>query len=245
MRIRPFIRADHPQVAEITFQAFQKDEFFDWLSPGRHKYPEDLRRSQRVRLRYRLVDVGQYGFVVVTEEGDPDWSGKEEIMGFAFLLRIGQDGKTVGWQADSLFNKIERQLIRWEQWYDATFMDRAADPKHMKELLDLAPWTFFKPINPRWHLGLIGVSPKFQRRGVGSMLVQQGQKFAAQEGVPMTLEASVVGRRLYLKNGFKKVHEMAICDGYVDHLMVWEPAGSEGTWLEDIEGGTARMKGAN
>lgn len=66
---------------------------------------------------------------------------------------------------------------------------------------------------------------------------------AAGEKVPLTLEASVIGRNLYLKKGFKTVEEVELCADFADVLMVWEPKGMEGTWLEEIRGESAKMKG--
>jgi len=67
------------------------------------KYPDDLRRSQAIRFRMRLVSAGQLGFVVETEPGDPDWSGKPEVVGYAYFLRWGKDEAAKKWQTDSLF----------------------------------------------------------------------------------------------------------------------------------------------
>lgn len=106
MRVRSLTREDLPEVTAITFDAFEKDEFFGWLNPNRDKYPGDMRRNQSIRLRTRLVTPGQYGYVVVTEEGDPDWTGKEEVVGFAFYIRsLGDDAATI-WRADTLFKSM-------------------------------------------------------------------------------------------------------------------------------------------
>ncbi|KAF2438486.1 hypothetical protein P171DRAFT_371460, partial [Karstenula rhodostoma CBS 690.94] len=180
--------------------------------------------------------------VIVTEEGDCDWSGKPEVAGFVFLHRTAGDEASKKWRADTLFKKFERKLLDWEIRYDTKFLNRVEDPKRLAEYIKLEPWNAFKAINPRWHMGLICVSPKFQRRGVGSMLVHQVQKLAADEGLPVTLEASIVGRFLYLKSGFKIVGEVKLCEEYTDALMLWEPSGLEGRWLEDYEGDKANMK---
>ncbi|KAK7192007.1 GNAT family protein [Paraphaeosphaeria sporulosa] len=242
MRVESVRREDLPEIFEITHRALEKDEFFGWLNPGREKYPGDLRRNQIIRLRSRLVGLGQYGYVAVTEEGDQDWSGKPEVAGFVFLHRSAGDEASKKWRADTLFKKVERKLLDWEIWYDTKFLNRAEDPKRLAEYIKLEPWNSFTAINPRWHVGLICVSPKFQRRGVGSMLIQQAQKLATDEGLPVTLEASIVGRFLYLKSGFKVVGEVKLCEEYTDALMLWEPRGLEGTWLEQFEGDKAKMK---
>lgn len=107
----------------------------------------------------------------------------------------------------------------------------------------MEPWNYFAPINPRWHLGLLCVSPKHQRRGIGGLLLKHGQAMATDEKLPLTLEASIAGRKLYLRSGFKCVDEVKLCEEFADALMVWEPVGMEGTWLEDIKGETAKLKG--
>lgn len=136
---------------------------------------------------------------------------------------------------------LERNLLNWEQWYHSKFIDRAVDPERMKKLMSLAPWEYGKPINPRWHVAAIAVSPRHQRRGVGGILVRKAQELAAEEGMPLTLESSIAGRGLYSKMGFKKVHEVVISDTFADDIMVWEPTGLEGTWLTNIHGNTAQL----
>src|SRR5690348_12108476 len=103
MLIRPITRDDLPRVCAIAFQAFKQDELLTWLYPNQDKYPDDLRRFQVLRLRSRLVSSGQLGFVVATEEGDAGWSGKEEVVGFAFFLRCGGDEQAKKWREDSWF----------------------------------------------------------------------------------------------------------------------------------------------
>lgn len=110
MRIRPITRDDIPSVSAITFQSFRNDEAHRWLYPNLNKYPDDLRRFQIIRLRTRLVGVGQLGFVVVTEEGDAEWNGKQEVMGYAYLLRCGEDEGAKQWRVDFWFNSTMLRL---------------------------------------------------------------------------------------------------------------------------------------
>lgn len=106
MRVQSVKREDLPQIFETTHQALEKDEFYGWLNPGREKHPGDLRRNQSIRLRSRLVGIGQYGYVVVTEEGDRDWNGKPEVAGFVFLHRSAGDEASKKWRADTLFKSL-------------------------------------------------------------------------------------------------------------------------------------------
>lgn len=106
MYIRPLTREDLPAVAWMTNQTFAKDELYKWLYPHQDLYPDDLRRFQVIRLRTRLVDKGSHGFVMVTEQSDSDWTGRPEVMGFAFYVRSGDDEAGKKWQTDSWFNSM-------------------------------------------------------------------------------------------------------------------------------------------
>lgn len=87
----------------------------------------------------------------------------------------------------------------------------------------------------QWHLASIAVSPKFERRGIGSKLVQYGQKIAAEEKVPVTLNASVKGEGLYTKLGFKLIQKRELMEGLWSKLMVWEPEGCTSTVRSMVE----------
>lgn len=106
MRVRTVTRDDLPAIFDITEAAFVGDEFFGWLNPGQDKYPGDLRRSRSIRLRARLVGLGQHGYVAVTEVGDRDWSGKPEVAGYAFLHRSKGDEASKKWHGDTLFKSL-------------------------------------------------------------------------------------------------------------------------------------------
>lgn len=137
--------------------------------------------------------------------------------------------------------EFERYLLSWESFYESKICDRASDPARIKARNAVADFKFYSQLPNQWHLGMLSVSPKYQRRGVGGKLVQHGQKIAAEENVPVTLDSSVIGRFLYAKNGFKVVEEGEIVDGLYSVAMVWEPEHLKGTWLEDLEDGKARV----
>jgi hypothetical protein len=106
MHIRPITRADLPRVTEITYETFKTDEMYTYLQPNMGKYPDDSRRVMMVRLRSRIVGVGQIGLVAVTDEGDSSWNGRPEIAGYAYYIRLGNDEGAKRWQADSLFKSM-------------------------------------------------------------------------------------------------------------------------------------------
>jgi ribosomal protein S18 acetylase RimI-like enzyme len=80
----------------------------------------------------------------------------------------------------------------------------------------------------RWHLKYVAVDPAFQRRGVGALLVRAGMERAREEGVPVMLEASPNGEKLYEKLGFVVVGEMLLRGaGVGGPVMRWDPPTSE------------------
>jgi ribosomal protein S18 acetylase RimI-like enzyme len=111
----------------------------------------------------------------------------------------------------------------------------------MKALEKIRGYEFYSYLDPRWHLRMIMVSPKHQRRGIGQKLLDHAQAMARGEDLPITLEASVMGRGLYAKFGFKVVDETEIAEGVHSVAMVWEPEGSKGRWLEDVGDGKANV----
>lgn len=75
-------------------------------------------------------------------------------------------------------------------------------------------------------MGLLAVAPECQRRGIGRLLVEYGQRLAEGENVPLTLVSSVVGRKLYVGCGFLGLGDLGLGEGEVDRVvMVWEPDG--------------------
>lgn len=56
-------------------------------------------------------------------------------------------------------------------------------------------------------LALIVTTPEFQGRGVGSLLIRDGFAVADEHNLPVWLEASPRGYRVYKKLGFQDVEE--------------------------------------
>ena len=70
------------------------------------------------------------------------------------------------------------------------------------------------PVEPLYHLFLLGTRPGWQGRGLGSCLMAPVLKTCDQDGVPAYLEAtSERNKQLYLRYGFEVTDEIRLPDG--------------------------------
>lgn len=59
------------------------------------------------------------------------------------------------------------------------------------------------------------MSPQYQRKGFGALLIGDGLALADRDGARTYIEASPVGLRLYVKHGWKLVDEVVMdMEGY-------------------------------
>ncbi|KAF2736053.1 acyl-CoA N-acyltransferase [Polyplosphaeria fusca] len=246
MFIRPITRADLPEVAAITHAAFWDDSVYQYMQPRQHLYPDDVRRQQVLRLRLRLARSDCHGFVMVTEESDANWKGRSEVAGFAFLERHGgNDENAQKWNNDSWFKKLERYLLSWEIFYEKKVMDRASDAQRINKWIEYCnAHDFVNLIEPVWHVAVLAVSPRHQRKGVGGKFIQFSQGLAADENIPMMLEASEAGLPLYQKLGCKIVDETVVDECMKGITLLWEPEHLKGKWVEDCGDGIFKVKGS-
>lgn len=67
---------------------------------------------------------------------------------------------------------------------------------------------------PHWYLSMLGVSPTYQRQGVGSLLLQPILKQADKDRLPCYLETSTEGGvRLYQRHGFEIIRSDSLLAG--------------------------------
>jgi hypothetical protein len=73
-----------------------------------------------------------------------------------------------------------------------------------------------------------------------------GIEHCQQENVPVALEASVVGRRLYQKLGFQTIQRTRLAER-VEGLqggvaMLWEPDPLKGRWIKELDDGSVKLR---
>jgi ribosomal protein S18 acetylase RimI-like enzyme len=140
------------------------------------------------------------------------------------------------------FTGIERVLLGFEMRYN-DLIERASDKAAIQRFAEATEYKFYTTLQDYWHLATLAVSPQFQRRGIGLMLLNFGLEIASREGVPVTLEASLTGQFLYTKAGFQIIERSRIRDDLEGVAMLWEGDASKGRWLLYGEDGSVSLKG--
>lgn len=113
-------------------------------------------------------------------------------------------------------------------------VDPTIDHAHMASIKDIIS----RPHDPEifaecWELNVLYVATNYQRRGLGTLMLQWGLDQAGNEGVPVIVRSSPVRVWLYEKSGFRSIEKQDF-DQYFDpggrgiHTLIWEPLGVEG-----------------
>ncbi|PQE03027.1 GCN5-related N-acetyltransferase protein [Rutstroemia sp. NJR-2017a BVV2] len=239
MHIRPVTRDDISVIADISVAAFRNDEMYSCFFPAAAVESGALRRSNLLRIRKRIVDVGIRGFVAESDENDDFWSGEKDILGYAFWSRAGTSEAARKWQTDSLYMKLERGLIAAENWYSENFQDRDRDWEKIRQFRNLLVDNFAS-VPEYLELATLGVSPKYHRRGIGGEMVQWGIDAAKEEHIPVVLEGSVSGTKLYSKMGFHVTGTNKVMDGVDVVAMRLDPYSDSSTAVHTPHSGSTK-----
>ena len=100
--------------------------------------------------------------------------------------------------------------------------DRSVDPLRLEQYLTSAEDCFpFSDYPDNWFLSTVAVGPARQRKGIGRQLVQWGLQQGMQDHVPVGLEASIMGFRLYENLGFRTINKLEFMPGMTICAMVY------------------------
>lgn len=188
--------ADMPRLFEITSLAFKDNEpFWDAMYP-RHDTPEGRRIGGERFVKAKHADPNTLYLKAVDENtGD--------IAGFAkwnvFRNRFPAPAKAEGdfWDND----------------------EEKAYTQHLMTEFNRDRMTYLKLTNGNAvNLDICVIDPKYQRMGIGGLLVEWGINKADELGFDAIVESSVFGKGLYEKNGFefKKDVTLPLPDKWAD-----------------------------
>ncbi|KAK2750444.1 hypothetical protein FQN57_003924 [Myotisia sp. PD_48] len=174
MRIRRFEPADLRSASVVSVEALMEDILYALLNPKRKEYPDEFRAGFERRLRAESVTPGFVLYVAITDskdEGEPN-----QVMGYAIWERRGQSPEAGGWKAENegvwtvikyMYHTLQNNMIDYFE------LDKSKDVRASVRFTEQSKGTFASPIfSEMWYLSLLVVDPRYQRRGVGKMLVQ-------------------------------------------------------------------------
>ncbi len=128
--------------------------------------------------------------------------------------------------------ELERALLTAEMWYE-NLTDRDCDYGKKREYAQATKYDYYSSTKEYWTLSSIAVLKRYQRNGVGRELMEWGMSIAWKSGLPLALDASSTGRRLYEGLGFRVVEVKEVAGlGLEGVVMVWEKDVMDGGRLD-------------
>jgi GNAT superfamily N-acetyltransferase len=134
---------------------------------------------------------------------------------------------------------IESALHNLQNRY-CDLLDPTVNHEHISKVLHIISKPLDQgPLQESWELDGMYVSPSWQRRGVGKMLLQWGLTQATEECVSIVCKSSSVGVLFYEHAGFRSIEEQ-VFDPYFDpgykgyHSMIWDPEQKDRNEVDDI-----------
>ncbi|KAF2761039.1 acyl-CoA N-acyltransferase [Pseudovirgaria hyperparasitica] len=193
MNIRTATLADVPALANIAVTAMPDDPQWDYRFPYRLKYPEEHLAAIQNVYRSAVEDEASAGTVVKVLCNDKDEPMALSVWDLLYL------GKASGGMANFAPNpnRPDASLVRMTAFLKAF---QAAHDKYFDSVYG----------NKQIRLRVLCVHPDFRRRGAGEALCNWGFDLAKQEGVPVTIVASPMGKRLYARLGCEVLGEYEI-----------------------------------
>jgi GNAT superfamily N-acetyltransferase len=242
--LRPAHLSDLQIMAVHSKEAYWLSPINNFLAPKASEHPEDLVRIMLQGVQKRFIVPNSLSLVACV----PAQGGEEEkVIGYGQFFRKGKDDgakesvSSKGWGV-----RIALWFLGWWFWAsnlisNKIWPDRISDMKAVKEfgewnkLDDQKYWTSHPERDNRWHAGSVVVSPEYQGKGIGRLLMGHVIEKAQKERVPLGLTASPAGEMLYRKLGFEMLgdfcHRVANDEG--GGIMILYPEGWEGKRHDD------------
>jgi GNAT superfamily N-acetyltransferase len=233
MRIRPAVPADYSAIATVAVKVHVDDAEMAFFCPGRDAHPKAYHRFFTLRVRNYAMIEQCFVIVAETEPSDSCWEGKTQIVGYSLWSREGDSKATrQRWRTKKSLYKssypnhktirdcflrlsdfsnteiIHRFLSSMFMYYMIMFFNPAGSLIHNLQGGDEDSQFFdpnYKDPEETWWPNEIAVDPKFQKRGIGKLLLKWGMGHAREENVPVALASTPAGLALYKSAGFQQV----------------------------------------
>ncbi|KAF9882246.1 acetyltransferase [Colletotrichum karsti] len=210
-RVRDGTSADIPAAAEIFMAAFGDDWIANTMHPHRREFPDDWRAWANRFFYARYWGPEQQLFYVLTIP-DPAAPSGERIVAFAWWRRpyptpaekAAHEGNLTirGWLKPILLGLNSLSGYLWPCRSMDPEMVSAFDDSHIA-----SDPIKNDPEHPKrknaWYLSTLGVSPEFQGKGYGSVLVRHSLRRVDEEGVPAWLIGLKGVEPFYERLGFE------------------------------------------
>ncbi|KAH0610492.1 uncharacterized protein H6S33_012019 [Morchella sextelata] len=241
--IRTATPADVPRLASIGAAALIDDAFYNVLYPRRREFYDDYLHSWELKLQKGILSDIVYLAVETDITDESTGRSKKEIVGWAAWERMGTsaEAERIRAEGQGVLKRLEHRLLTLTNTYVSPLIrfvlrtpdDRSADAAALAKLEASHPAflaeMFSGIYTEHWHVLMLAVDPKWQRNGIGQMLVRWGLERAQKEGVCVGLEASDPGAPMYLKLGFEEIGRFHTPkEGLHFPALGWRPRGTEG-----------------
>ena len=194
-KVRRARPAELERVLAVVARAFDDDPFVNWC------VAQDKRRASRV---YDMMSMAQRISAAHNEVYTT-----EDVSGAAYWTPPGKNKVPVLQQFRML--PAMNRAITLRRVPKVVGVFTALEKKH--------------PHEPHWYLGVLGVEPELQGKGIGTALLRPILDVCDRDGVPAYLESSKEKNLpLYERNGFKVTETFDIPDGPRIWLMWREPS---------------------
>lgn len=245
--IRPvtILSSDTYNMASVAYVTYLNTPLILFLNPTCGDYPKTATRGYWYRSLGRLLNPRNRSFVATSvtprsEKGEP--TQQEQIIGYIQFVRLGDDFACnwivrVYWAILAFVWKLYSNFVYFVSPDPSENLANLAKFLKWGKVDDARYWDVvaFPDRKERWHVQSFVVSPEWQRKGVGKKLMGEVIKVAQAEGVPIGIEATSAGRRMYEKVGFEYLGEFHGDDlGEPDGgVLIWRP---EGFQIGKVEG---------
>lgn len=233
--LRPLTLADVPPLALHSAEAYWGGPVNQFIAPHAAEFRSDFVRNFRQSIRKRLYNPRCVSLVAY-ETSDPKFP-----VGYAQFTRLGNDeGAKALLSKHSLWDRLLFFIFGWiffvyDKVENSIWPDRSSDPEAAKAFFASVEgdqetyWNSHPERSNRWYVASVVISPVYQGKGIGRMLVTEAVNRAQQERVIMGLSASPAGEQLYRKLGFELLGEFTMRIGGEEGggIMIRYPEGQD------------------